>query len=874
MSNKLKKIEEEILSSAENLLLDVAVEHEEKIDKLEEQVNDLSFDIDDKITANNENIKKELDDIDNKIKKIELIPGEKGDTGDKGDDGKDGVPGKDGKDGQDGIDGKDGYDGQDGKDGKDGENGKDGLPGKDGFTPDHKWEGTVLFFKNPDLSWGKGVDLIGPRGFRGIPGSGGGGGGLSIDAITKIVDDAIAAANFVKITGDTMTGRLTINPADGTADPLFCVETTGTNKYGLCVGTYDLTGIGYGKYATLNFTSNGALGNGIGLLESSLFIGDSMVPAIFGQAIGFLQESTLSILAFTPDWANNRIDVANLNVTSTLTGNIVIGDSSTTNAELYFQNTATSGTLVFKATDQTFEFDYNLLLPNKGLWFDVHSISPWERGDKISLFGNRFDDAAGYIIGVDSNTLYMRSPNLFDWQINELNDQFEKAYTMRLSPAGLIIGRGAAGVDYTLTFRGETNSGVLTWMEDEDYFRFDDDVVFSKEVSFSDDVYFGNGKSITGTDQNIVFDRSGFDAIYRNTGSTWVDYTTICGRTAVAGGSASLFPTNAYYANFGKVDQFSSIYIDVSNAAVGFIMEVEYSTGVGTWGTLTVIDGTSNMTVDGAITFTPPVDWVAVSLNSSPDYYWVRIRSTFTTTTDATVYCCVPSDGTRNWELWGNSKDAYPALKVDNNGYLYIGAPIVNSITSWSSATFVSTITSNSYLRSYIANTRETDTAGLILAAASNASGTYLVQNSPYQSFTGNAWTGAASQSVNFKVQNYPSNAATPTGELRWSYDLNGGGYATVLSLFSNGNLTLTGNLTMPDAKDIILNTTTGTKIGTATNQKLSFWNATPIIQPTTGVGAATLTGGGGTNITDTDTFDGYTLKQVVKALRNIGILA
>lgn len=41
------------------------------------------------------------------------------------------------------------------------------------------------------------------------------------------------------------------------------------------------------------------------------------------------------------------------------------------------------------------------------------------------------------------------------------------------------IGNGAAGVDYTLTFDGETNDGVITWMEDEDYFRLEDDVVFN-----------------------------------------------------------------------------------------------------------------------------------------------------------------------------------------------------------------------------------------------------------------------------------------------------------------------------------------------------------------------------------------------------------
>jgi len=40
--------------------------------------------------------------------------------------------------------------------------------------------------------------------------------------------------------------------------------------------------------------------------------------------------------------------------------------------------------------------------------------------------------------------------------------------------AGTTIGSGAVGVNYTLTFNGESNDGVITWMEDENYFEFDD----------------------------------------------------------------------------------------------------------------------------------------------------------------------------------------------------------------------------------------------------------------------------------------------------------------------------------------------------------------------------------------------------------------
>jgi hypothetical protein len=80
--------------------------------------------------------------------------------------------------------------------------------------------------------------------------------------------------------------------------------------------------------------------------------------------------------------------------------------------------------------------------------------------------------------------------------------------------------------------------------------------------------------------------------------------------------------------------------------------------------------------------------------------------------------------------------------------------------------------------------------------------------------------------------------------------------------------------LQFTDSYNLIFGTTTGTKIGTATSQKLAFWNATPIVQPTTAVASATLVTTLGVPLTSTDTFDGYTLAQIVKALRNTGLLA
>jgi hypothetical protein len=73
---------------------------------------------------------------------------------------------------------------------------------------------------------------------------------------------------------------------------------------------------------------------------------------------------------------------------------------------------------------------------------------------------------------------------------------------MTVTSGGLTIGTGVAGTDYTLTFNGETNDGVLTWMEDEDYFQFSDVVKTSgriEAVSTKTTTYV-----LTAADENII----------------------------------------------------------------------------------------------------------------------------------------------------------------------------------------------------------------------------------------------------------------------------------------------------------------------------------------------------------------------------------
>ena len=93
------------------------------------------------------------------------------------------------------------------------------------------------------------------------------------------------------------------------------------------------------------------------------------------------------------------------------------------------------------------------------------------------------------------------------------------------------------------------------------------------------------------------------------------------------------------------------------------------------------------------------------------------------------------------------------------------------------------------------------------------------------------------------------------------------------------GANTFTGAQTLSDV-DIVLGTTTGTKIGTATTQKLGFYNATPVIQQATTGTTTGFTANSGTTVRDDSTFTGnsgtkaYTVGDIVRALKNLGLLA
>lgn len=101
-----------------------------------------------------------------------------------------------------------------------------------------------------------------------------------------------------------------------------------------------------------------------------------------------------------------------------------------------------------------------------------------------------------------------------------------------------------------------------------------------------------------------------------------------------------------------------------------------------------------------------------------------------------------------------------------------------------------------------------------------------------------------------------------------------------VLASVDGTGLGLFAGLSITDAKNVAIGTTTGTKIGTATTQKIGFWNVTPVIQYATTGTSTGFTAGAGTTATSLSTWTGntgasaYTTSDIVRALKLAGIMA
>ena len=179
-----------------------------------------------------------------------------------------------------------------------------------------------------------------------------------------------------------------------------------------------------------------------------------------------------------------------------------------------------------------------------------------------------------------------------------------------------------------------------------------------------------------------------------------------------------------------------------------------------------------------------------------------------------------------------------------------------------------------------VANSSVDNATGDITLGSKFISSLNGAASAPPGTFTGTWFTGGTATTTK------PQVLIEPTGTTSTAWSTSGTGFGVnaasgfagrLLDIQINGTSewNFSGTVfSIGEANDIAVGTTTGTKIGTATTQKLGFWDKTPVVQPTTGISGATFVADSGGSIHPTSTFDGYTIAQVVAALRQLGILA
>ncbi len=144
----------------------------------------------------------------------------------------------------------------------------------------------------------------------------------------------------------------------------------------------------------------------------------------------------------------------------------------------------------------------------------------------------------------------------------------------------ITIGTGATGTDITVTFDGESNDGVLKWMEDEDYFEFSDDILVAsaEKLQFRDTALYINSSTDGQLDivadtlvqvasaaftvdasGDITLDAGGADVVLKDDGTTFGSLTNSSGELVIKSGST---PTAALTFSGANITAEGNLTVD------------------------------------------------------------------------------------------------------------------------------------------------------------------------------------------------------------------------------------------------------------------------------------------------------------------------
>jgi len=135
-----------------------------------------------------------------------------------------------------------------------------------------------------------------------------------------------------------------------------------------------------------------------------------------------------------------------------------------------------------------------------------------------------------------------------------------------------VLGTGVAGVDYTFTFDGESNDGIITWLEDEGYWNLDHDIQFGDDLGIQLGATPDSKLSFDGTRTNLDTTISGTRHAFLVNGQQMSSVsTTGIGCQAGANGVAMEFQADSS----GAAGNSASILMLAKSASFSAVANIE-----------------------------------------------------------------------------------------------------------------------------------------------------------------------------------------------------------------------------------------------------------------------------------------------------------
>jgi hypothetical protein len=240
-------------------------------------------------------------------------------------------------------------------------------------------------------------------------------------------------------------------------------------------------------------------------------------------------------------------------------------------------------------------------------------------------------------------------------RIDQLNDQTmglsgknEKASFDVNELDSLFSGSGLSR-QYVRNFSYSHNTGSSAWynwtnLRSEtgyDIWKFD--ASYGYKPNSNNELYIDD-KVIAYKGTATAEDITSFESVFTYDGASFTDQTTEAGTEA--GTAFTCLSDTDGYIYVGSDATFTGIRMLLDIKGSNYILDFEYSNSGGGWSQLlttehSLIDGTSNLRRDAAITFSAPGDWATLLVNSATRY-WIRISTTQDPVTEATMYAALP----------------------------------------------------------------------------------------------------------------------------------------------------------------------------------------------------------------------------------------